>query len=242
MSNDVVSEERQQRIVVAARSVVVRRSKKPVLDHLDLDLAAGEVVAVMGPSGSGKSTLLHALCGLLGVDGGTIEVGEQRVSGERDKLRSRIRLHSFGLVFQANELVPELTLVENVSLPLRLLGDGPGTEQAMRELARLDIAELADRLPAEVSGGQAQRAAVARAVVHNPTVVLADEPTSALDEAAAGRAMELLIDLARERNIAVLIVTHDRTVASRCDRVLKLAAGTLSPVTGTSAGLRAPAS
>lgn len=220
----------QRPIVVAARAVVVSRAKRPVLDSLDLDLSAGEVIAIMGPSGSGKSTLLQALCGLLPVDAGVLEVGGQPISGESDKRRSRVRLRAFGLVFQSNELVPELTLAENVSLPLRLLGEGPGTESVMRELTRLDIAELADRLPAEVSGGQAQRAAVARAIVHNPKVVLADEPTSALDEEAANRAMGLLIDLARERNIAVLIITHDRAVARRCDRVLALENGTLRPM------------
>lgn len=217
---------------VSASGVVVRRAGRAVLDGLDLDLSGGEAVAVVGPSGSGKSTLLHSLCGLITVDAGTVEVAGQVTSGSSDRARAAVRLRDFGLVFQGDELLPELTLVENVSLPLRLLGQEDAMERARAELARLDIADLAQRLPSEVSGGQAQRAAVARAVVHQPTVVMADEPTSALDEVAAGKAIGLLIDLARERQIAVLLVTHDRSVAGKCERVLRMDEGRLHPATG----------
>lgn len=221
-------------VVISARDLCVSRGGSRVLDGVSLDVVAGEVLAIRGDSGAGKSTLLAALCGLLVPDSGIIRVRGERFDSLPDRARSAVRLRSFGLVFQGDELLPELTLVENVTLPLRL-GSRPRRTSGYREMVtplfgRLGIAPLADRLPSQVSGGQLQRAAVARAVIHRPAVVLADEPTESLDTSSARTAMRTLITLARERGAAVVVVTHDEEVAAACDRSLAVVDGRL--VTG----------
>jgi putative ABC transport system ATP-binding protein len=222
-----------QEPLLDARSVTVSRAGAPVLEGLDFHLRAGEVVAIRGDSGVGKSTLLGTLSGLIAVESGEIRLGAERLDMRSDRRRSAVRLRAFGLVFQGDELVPELTLGENVSLPLRLQRELRRSvldydSIARRELTRLGIGDLADRLPSQVSGGQLQRAAVARAVVHRPAVVLADEPTASLDEDAARSAMRLLIEVSRDRDAAVVIVTHDEAVGASCDRSLVLRDGRLS--------------
>lgn len=221
--------------LVEARSVTVSRAGSRVLDGLDFRLEAGEVVAIRGQSGAGKSTLLGALSGLIAVDDGEIRVQGDRLDARSDRRRSAVRLRAFGLVFQGDELVPELTLGENVTLPLRLQRQRGRTvsgydDIARHELTRLGVGELGDRLPSQVSGGQLQRAAIARALVHRPAVVLADEPTASLDTDAARAAMRLLIEVARDRDAAVVIVTHDEAVAASCDRSLLLHHGRLRPM------------
>lgn len=212
--------------------VTVTRGATEVLRAVHLDLAPGEVLAVRGVSGSGKSTLLAVIGGLLSPSGGATWFGEQRFDVLPDAARAAIRLRSFGLVFQEGALIPELTLAENITLPLRLTGTlprghtVPGTVRAVVE--RLGIAGLLDRLPTQVSGGELQRAAVARAVVHRPALVLADEPTASLDEDTARDALTLLLDLARDIGAAVVIVTHDAAIAARCDRVVRLRSGVLA--------------
>lgn len=211
-------------------SVSVSLGSSAVLTGVDLDVERGETVAVSGPSGAGKTTLLNVMCGLTRPDFGSVWIGGQRLDAGTDAQRAAARLRHFGLVFQEDALLPELTLIENVSLPLRLLRDGSASsweERGRAELERLDIGELGRRLPAEVSGGQLQRAAVGRAVVHGPNVILADEPTSSLDETAARHAIQLLIQLAHERRVAVVVVTHDREVAASCSRRLMLREGRL---------------
>ncbi|MFF0295927.1 ABC transporter ATP-binding protein [Kitasatospora sp. NPDC004615] len=198
-----------------------------VLDGVTLSVDAGEAVALVGPSGSGKTTLLYCLAGLIRPDRGEITFRGRPLSGLTDDERSELRRTDFGFIFQSSDLVAELTIAENVALPLELLGV-PKPERRERVAALLDrlgLTEHADRRPAKVSGGQAQRAAVARAVVHRPAVVFADEPTGALDSANGAVVIDLLWELAREQGSAVVLVTHDPAVARKADRTITLLDG-----------------
>ncbi|GGZ94496.1 ABC transporter ATP-binding protein [Streptomyces echinoruber] len=190
------------------------------LDGAGFSIHPGEIVAVMGPSGSGKSTLLHCLAGIVVPDSGTITYDGRELTAMSDAERSALRRGEFGFVFQFGQLVPELTCVENVALPLRLNGT-PRREAERRArtwLERLEVDDLAGQRPGEVSGGQGQRVAVARALVTGPRVVFADEPTGALDSLNGERVMELLTEAARSANAAVVLVTHEPRVAAYSDR------------------------
>ena len=190
------------------------------LDGAEFSIHPGEVVAIMGPSGSGKSTLLHCLAGIVPPDSGSITYNGREVTAMSDAERSALRRSDFGFVFQFGQLVPELTCVENVALPLRLNGS-PRKEAERTALAwmeRLEVDDLRKKRPGEVSGGQGQRVAVARSLVTNPRVVFADEPTGALDSYNGERVMELLTDAARSANAAVVLVTHEARVAAYSDR------------------------
>ena len=185
-----------------------------------LDVAAGEVVAVTGPSGSGKSTLLHCLSGILTPDSGEVTFDGRRVDRMTDGERTRLRRREFGFVFQHGQLVPELPIVENVALPLLLAGTrrAAAVAAARAWLPRLGLEAVGDRLPAQVAGGQAQRAAIARALIAGPRVVFADEPTGSLDSVAGDQVMELLVGAAREEGAGVVVVTHEPRVAAYADR------------------------
>jgi ABC-type lipoprotein export system ATPase subunit len=203
------------------------RSARRVLAGLDLDVEAGEMVAVVGPSGSGKSTLLHVLGGLDRADAGTIEVAGRRLDGRPERVLTQVRRRDVGFVFQFFHLIPELTGEENVLLPARLRVDGPGAPDRARALiADLGLAEPAARRPAELSGGEQQRLAIARALVNDPALVLADEPTGNLDQESGHRVLELLRRVASGER-AVVLVTHDAEAAAIADRVLHLADGRL---------------
>ncbi|WP_327011077.1 ABC transporter ATP-binding protein [Dactylosporangium sp. NBC_01737] len=190
------------------------------LSGASMSIAAGEVVAVMGPSGSGKSTLLHCLAGIVRPDGGQVLYRDQELSAMSDARRSALRRGEFGFVFQFGQLVPELTCLENVALPLRL--DGHRRKDAQRRAAewleRLEITDVAGKRPGEVSGGQGQRVAVARALVTGARVVFADEPTGALDSLNGERVMRLFTEAARDSGAAVVLVTHEPRVAAYADR------------------------
>jgi putative ABC transport system ATP-binding protein len=190
------------------------------LDGAEFSIHPGEVVAVMGPSGSGKSTLLHCLAGIVTPDSGSITYNGREVTAMSDAERSALRRSEFGFVFQFGQLVPELTCVENVALPMRLNGSSrkEAERTALAWMERLEVDELRKKRPGEVSGGQGQRVAVARALVTNPHVVFADEPTGALDSFNGERVMELLTDAARSANTAVVLVTHEARVAAYSDR------------------------
>lgn len=202
----------------------------PVLSDVSLEIGR-EVVALTGASGTGKTTLLMCLAGVLVPDSGSISVAGIRLDGAGPEERSRARRELIGLVFQYSELVAELTLQQNVALPLELLGESRGGALAAAHdlLDELGIAEVGRRFPGQVSGGQAQRAAVARALVHRPRVVLADEPTGSLDADNAERVLGLLLGAARRRGTAVLLVTHDAGVAAHADRVLDASSLSLRP-------------
>jgi putative ABC transport system ATP-binding protein len=192
----------------------------PALDGASFSIHPGEVVAVMGPSGSGKSTLLHCLAGIVTPDRGTITYAGRELSAMSDAERSALRRSEFGFVFQFGQLVPELTCVENVALPLRLNGaKRKDAERTARHwLERLEVEDVGAKRPGEVSGGQGQRVAVARALAASPKVIFADEPTGALDSLNGERVMALLTEAARSANAAVVLVTHEARVAAYSDR------------------------
>ncbi|WP_069886639.1 ABC transporter ATP-binding protein [Streptomyces luteocolor] len=190
------------------------------LDGAAFSIHPGEVVAVMGPSGSGKSTLLHCLAGIVRPDAGSITYGGRELTGMSDTELSALRRSEFGFVFQFGQLVPELTCVENVALPLRMNGvkRKEAEATALAWMDRLDVADVRDKRPGEVSGGQGQRVAVARSLATSPRVIFADEPTGALDSLNGERVMEMLTDAARSTNAAVVLVTHETRVAAYSDR------------------------
>ena len=215
--------------LIVARGLTLAFGRTEVLRGVDLDLPRGEVTAVMGPSGSGKSTLLHGLAGLLVPDSGSVVLDGRRLDNLPDRQRSRIRLTRMGFVFQFGDLVPELSMVENVELPLRLTGATRrgARAAAMGLLAELEVDDVADRRLNEVSGGQAQRVAVARALVAEPDVVFADEPTGSLDLLSGERVLESLVAAAGQRGTAVLMVTHEHRVASYAARTVTMLDGVL---------------
>ncbi|MEU6311184.1 ABC transporter ATP-binding protein [Streptomyces sp. NPDC047014] len=190
------------------------------LDGAEFSVHPGEVVAVMGPSGSGKSTLLHCLAGIVPPDSGSITYAGRELTSLSDAERSALRRTEFGFVFQFGQLVPELTCVENVALPLRLTGvrrkEAERTARGWME--RLQVDDLTAKRPGEISGGQGQRVAVARALVTQPRVIFADEPTGALDSLNGELVMQLLTEAARSANAAVVLVTHETRVAAYSDR------------------------
>jgi len=192
----------------------------PALDGASMGIAPGEVVAVMGPSGSGKSTLLHCLAGIVRPDSGRVSYQGREVSTMSDTERSALRRGQFGFVFQFGQLVPELTCLENVALPLRLerIRRREAERRAAEWLDRLEVGDVAGKRPGQVSGGQGQRVAVARALVTEPRVIFADEPTGALDSLNGERVMRLLTGAARDTQAAVVLVTHEARVAAYSDR------------------------
>jgi putative ABC transport system ATP-binding protein len=207
-------------MTLTARDLHKAYGRTPALAGADFDIAAGEVVAIMGPSGSGKSTLLHCIAGIVMPDDGTVIYDGRELSALSDVERSALRRTDFGFVFQFGQLVPELSCRENVALPLRL--DGTSRKQAERRadelLEALEVEGVAKQRPGTVSGGEGQRVAVARALVTDPRVLFADEPTGALDSLNGERVMELLTAAARERGTAVVLVTHEARVAAYSDR------------------------
>ncbi|WP_405744149.1 ABC transporter ATP-binding protein [Streptomyces sp. NBC_01525] len=209
----------------------------PALDGAEFSVHPGEVVAVLGPSGSGKSTLLHCLAGIIRPDHGTIRYGDHDLTAMSDAERSALRRSDFGFVFQFGQLVPELTCLENVALPLRLNGARrkEAERQAREWLERLEVEDVHKQRPGEVSGGQGQRVAVARALATRPRVVFADEPTGALDSLNGERVMTLLTDAARETRAAVVLVTHETRVAAYSDREITVRDGKVKDLL---AGLR----
>lgn len=206
--------------ILAAHAVTKSFGSTPALRDANLSVAAGEVLAIMGPSGSGKSTLLHCLAGILSPDAGEIVFDGHSLSTMSENERTLVRRDRFGFVFQFGQLVPELPVLENVMLPL-LLGQTSrrvARDAATELLDRLDLSGLHRRRPGELSGGQAQRVAVARALVNRPKVVFADEPTGSLDSLAGENVMDLLLAAAREQDATVVLVTHDARVAACADR------------------------
>jgi ABC-type lipoprotein export system ATPase subunit len=212
-----------------AKTVGSGRAARRVLDGVSLEVDAGEVVAVLGRSGSGKSTLLHLLGALDVPDRGTIVVAGEELTARPARALARLRLRHVGFIFQSFHLIEELSGEENVLLPARLPGAKRGGERRGRRLiAELGLAEIADRRPHELSGGEQQRFAIARALVGNPELVLADEPTGNLDAENGAAVLALLRGL---EDRAVVIVTHEPEAAAIADRVLHLREGRLQPAT-----------
>lgn len=220
--------------LVEARHVHLSFGPTPALRGASLAVQRGEILAVMGPSGSGKSTLLHCLAGILVPAEGEISFAGARVDELSEEQRSKLRRDHFGFVFQFGQLVPELSAEENVALPL-LLGGLRRNEALARArdwLGRLDLAGFEQRRSGELSGGQAQRVALARGLVANPQVVFADEPTGSLDSLTGEHVMELLVGAAREHGTTVVLVTHDARWAAYADREVVVRDGKATALTG----------
>ena len=221
-------------VLLEAREVVKSFGPTPALRGATLAAEAGEIVAVMGPSGSGKSTLLHCLAGILVPDAGQVWFAGQRLDTLGETARSALRRDSFGFVFQSGQLVPELTAEENVALPLLLGGTrrAAALAEARAWLGRLGLDGLGKRRSGELSGGQAQRVALARGMVTQPRVLFADEPTGSLDSVSGELVMTLMTRSAREQGATVILVTHDARVAAYADREVIVRDGTVSSLTG----------
>jgi putative ABC transport system ATP-binding protein len=208
--------------MVEGRSLVKSFGKTPALNGASLVVASGEILALMGPSGSGKSTLLHCVAGIFTPDAGEVYFDGRRIDTLGETKRSEMRRRDFGFVFQFGQLVPELTVEDNIALPLLLDGKARRDAYAAAHswLPRLGLDGLGRRRTGEVSGGEAQRVAVARALIHHPKVLFADEPTGSLDSLAGEHVMELLVSLTREEGATVVLVTHDARVAAYAERMV----------------------
>ena len=234
-------------VIMRARGLEMSFGQTHALRGVDLDLLAGEVLAVTGPSGSGKSTLLHVMAGVLVPDagsvsyhggkspgGGATDVAEDiavNIAALDEAARSRLRLNEFGFIFQFGQLLPDLSALDNVTIPLLLAGTPRrrALAQARETLGELGLSEHLDKRPTQLSGGQAQRAAVARALVTGPRILFADEPTGSLDSLAAERTMEVLLASVRSRGASLVIITHDARVAAYANREVTVRDGRVGP-------------
>jgi len=205
-------------------------SRQRVFDELTLDVPAGEIVALLGASGSGKTTLLNLCCGIDDPDSGHVRIADVDVHALAEPARTLFRRRYIGFVFQFFNLIPTLTVGENLALPTELLGDPPGAsgQRVAQLLDAVGLPGMRERFPDTLSGGEQQRVAVARALAHSPDLLLADEPTGNLDEKTGAAVISLLVDLARDHGTTMLIVTHSTAVAAAADRVLHLHQGKLT--------------
>jgi putative ABC transport system ATP-binding protein len=232
MASDAMThDETAQTAMVEARGVekeyVAGEAHLRALRGVDLSIPRGEMVAVMGPSGCGKTTLLNCLSGLDELSGGEVSIEGESISGMSDRKRTRFRAQKMGFVFQTYNLIPVLSAVENVELPLLVAGARPkeARGKALFALETVGIPEQAHKRPNEMSGGQQQRATVARSLVNSPAIVWADEPTGALDSETSGEIMDLLVRLNREKGQTFVLVTHDASVAARAHRTVRMRDG-----------------
>jgi len=201
--------------------------KVEALRSVSLEVARGEMVAIMGPSGCGKTTLLNCISGLDRIDGGVVRIEGVDLASLNDKQRTSYRASNMGFIFQTYNLLPVLSAVENVELPLVVSGvsSGAARKQAMAALDRVSLADRANNWPAQLSGGQRQRVTIARALVNEPAIVWADEPTGALDSKTANEVMGIIETLNREQGQTFVIVTHDAGVGRRCHRLVNMSDG-----------------
>jgi putative ABC transport system ATP-binding protein len=206
-----------------------------ILRDIDLNIRRGEAVGLLGPSGSGKSTLLMVMTGLERPDTGSVRVGGEELQRLSEDALARFRGKNVGIVFQAFHLIPTMTALENVAVPLELAGIADAFERAASELAAVGLSERLSHYPAELSGGEQQRVALARALAPNPAILVADEPTGNLDEQTGRDIVELLFRGHAERGTTLVLVTHDNTLAARCDRVIRLRSGQIESRTGAAA-------
>jgi putative ABC transport system ATP-binding protein len=206
--------------IISAKNIKKSYGKTPVLHGVSLDVKQGEVLAIMGPSGSGKSTLLHSLAAIISVDSGEIIFDGRNIAKFSDNKRSILRRTAFGFVFQFSQLVPELTVIDNVALPLLLNGvsRNKAYAEAKKWLEAVGLTNKHENTPGEISGGQMQRVAIARAMVVQPKILFADEPTGSLDSLNSEHVMELFIKTAKDNGTTVIMVTHEPSIAAYADR------------------------
>lgn len=200
-------------------------SRVHILKGISLSVARGEAVGLVGPSGSGKSTLLMAMAGLERADSGRIRIDGQDLSGLDEDALARFRGRRIGIVFQSFHLIPTMTALENVAVPLELAGVEDAFDRARTELDAVGLGGRLDHYPAELSGGEQQRVALARALVADPAILVADEPTGNLDESTGRQIVDLLFELKERRGATLVLVTHDPGLAARCDRTIRLRSG-----------------
>ncbi len=212
-----------------SKEVVDSTGTLTILHDIDFQLQPGGTVAIVGASGSGKSTLLSILAGLDTPSSGTVLLAGQDLFKLDEDARAELRSRTVGFVFQSFQLLANLTALENVMLPLELMGRDDARAAATEMLKRVGLGERLNRYPKVLSGGEQQRVALARAFVVRPAVLLADEPTGSLDFATGEKVMQLMFELNREAGTTLVLVTHDRTIAARCDRQLRIEAGRLVP-------------
>jgi putative ABC transport system ATP-binding protein len=196
-----------------------------ILKGISLSIERGEAVGLVGPSGSGKSTLLMTMAGLERPDSGRVVIDDADLASLDEDALARFRGRRIGIVFQSFHLVPTMTAVENVALPLELADESDAFERAKRELEAVGLGERLHHYPAQLSGGEQQRVAIARAIVSNPAILVADEPTGNLDETTGESIIDLLFALKRDRGATLILVTHDLNLARRCDRMVRLRSG-----------------
>jgi putative ABC transport system ATP-binding protein len=196
-----------------------------ILKDIDLHIGTGEAIGLVGPSGSGKSTLLMVMAGLERADSGTVAVAGENLTRLDEDALARFRGRNIGIVFQSFHLIPTMTALENVAVPLELAGIADAAERARAELAAVGLGERLDHYPAQLSGGEQQRVAVARALAPNPTILVADEPTGNLDEDTGKQIIDLLFAGHHQRGMTLVLVTHDAALARRCGRVVRLRSG-----------------
>ena len=196
-----------------------------ILKSIDLHIGAGEAIGLVGPSGSGKSTLLMVMAGLERADAGEVVVAGEALGGLGEDALARFRGRHIGIVFQSFHLIPTMTALENVAVPLEMAGAPDATERAAQELVLVGLGERLHHYPAQLSGGEQQRVALARALAPNPAILVADEPTGNLDEKTGTQIIDLLFQGHKERGTTLVLVTHDANLAARCERVVRIRSG-----------------
>src|SRR4051812_2258202 len=227
--NDITGRANGAAIALAGVNLSLGRgaARVHILKDIDLNIGRGDAIGMVGPSGSGKSTLLMVMAGLERPDAGTVTVAGEALGALDEDALARFRGRNVGIVFQSFHLIPTMTALENVAVPLELAGASDALERAEQELASVGLGERRHHYPAQLSGGEQQRVALARALVPNPAILIADEPTGNLDEATGQQIVDLLFTKHAERGMTLVLVTHDAALARRCDRVVRLRSGHL---------------
>ncbi len=212
-------------LIGLSKSYLLTNEKLRVLDDINYEFASGTTTSIVGPSGSGKTTLLSLIAGLDNPDQGKIMIGSDSFGDMNEADRTKFRSRNMGIVFQRFHLIPTLTAIENVALPLEINKMSGAFEQAASTLTAVGLGTRLEHLPAELSGGECQRVAIARAMIHQPRIILADEPSGNLDTETGDHVMNLLFDLCSKNKTSLILVTHNERHAERCQRVLRIAGG-----------------
>jgi len=213
-------------------SLPSRAGSVDILNNISLQIKPGETVAMLGPSGAGKTTAMMVMGGLEAITAGRISVaGHDLMAMDEDRL-AEIRRDHIGIIFQAFRLIPSMTALENVAVPLELTGTPDAFDKARQALVDVGLGHRLDHMPDQLSGGEQQRVAIARAIVTNPDILLADEPTGNLDQATGADIMELLLETAQRHNTCLVLITHDEGLATRCQRIIRIADGRIAADSG----------